>query len=206
MRFPSRLGWPRLALRSNIAARFLTTEKVSEQLDDDLTASNKITGDVEELKEALIPDTNDGPCTLNAVQEAALIGYKRVGRVTAADIGHFKPPKAFAIIQVGSHQFKISPGDCIYTEKLKYADVNDKLCLEKVLMLGSRSQTIIGRPVVPKAAVHAVVEEQTLDAKVIIFKKKRRKNYRRTRGHRQELTRLRILDIRGLGEARSSVV
>lgn len=65
-------------------------------------------------------------------------------------------------------------------------------------MLGSATQTIIGRPILPDAAVHAVVEEHALDAKVIIFKKKRRKNYRRTRGHRQELTRLRITDIQGI--------
>ncbi|XP_040362883.1 50S ribosomal protein L21, mitochondrial-like [Rosa chinensis] len=45
---------------------------------------------------------------------------------------------------------------------------------------------------------HAVVEEHALDAKVLIFKKKRRKNYRRTKGHRQELTKLRIIDIQGI--------
>ncbi|KVH96978.1 Ribosomal protein L21 [Cynara cardunculus var. scolymus] len=72
-------------------------------------------------------------------------------------------------------------------------------------MLGSKTQTMIGRPVLPEAAVHAVVEEHALDAKVIIFKKKRRKNYRRKKGHRQvkldqftELTKLRITDIQGI--------
>ncbi|KAK1557593.1 hypothetical protein Q3G72_027740 [Acer saccharum] len=73
-----------------------------------------------------------------------------------------------------------------------------RLILNKVLMLGSASQTIVGRPIVPEAAVHAVVEEHALDAKVIIFKKKRRKNYGRTKGHRQELTKLRITDIQGI--------
>ncbi|PSS04785.1 50S ribosomal protein [Actinidia chinensis var. chinensis] len=64
-------------------------------------------------------------------------------------------------------------------------------------MLGSQSQTIIGRPILPDASVRAVVEEHALDAKVIIFKKKRRKNYR-TEGHRQELTQPRITDIQGI--------
>ncbi|KAJ0677713.1 putative ribosomal protein L21 [Helianthus annuus] len=73
-----------------------------------------------------------------------------------------------------------------------------QIILNKVLMLGSKTQTMIGRPVLPEAAVHAVVEEHALDAKVIIFKKKRRKNYRRTKGHRQELTKLRITDIQGI--------
>lgn len=70
--------------------------------------------------------------------------------------------------------------------------------LNKVLLLGSKDQTIVGRPTVPDAAVFAVVEEHALDEKVIIFKKKRRKNYRRTTGHRQELTRLRILEVKGI--------
>eukprot|EP00850_Spirogloea_muscicola_P013606 SM000093S24417 [mRNA] locus=s93:173417:174517:- [translate_table: standard] len=100
--------------------------------------------------------------------------------------------------QVGSHQFKVTPGDVIYAEKLKFACVNDRVALERVLLLGTRSETVIGRPTVPHASVTAVIEEQVLDAKVIIFKKKRRKNYRRTTGHRQELTRLRILDVVGI--------
>ncbi|KAK1321248.1 hypothetical protein QJS10_CPA03g00834 [Acorus calamus] len=76
-------------------------------------------------------------------------------------------------------------GMLFFTERLKFCGVNDKLILNKVLMLGSRTQTIIGRPILPDTAVHAVVEEHALDAKVIIFKRKRRKNYRRTKRHRQ---------------------
>ncbi|CAI9787927.1 unnamed protein product [Fraxinus pennsylvanica] len=131
-------------------------------------------------------------------KEAAEIGYKVVSPLQKSD-RVFKPYEpVFAVVQIGSHQFKVSNGDCIYAEKLKYCDVNDKLILNKVLMLGSKTQTIIGRPILLDAAVHAVVEEHALDAKVIIFKKKRRKNYRRTKGHRQELTKLRITDISGI--------
>lgn len=131
-------------------------------------------------------------------QEAAEIGYKVIGPLQKSD-RVFKPYEpAFAVIQIGSHQFKVSNGDSIFVEKLKFCEVNDKLILNKVLLLGSKTQTIIGRPILPDAAVHAVVEEHALDAKVLIFKKKRRKNYRRTRGHRQELTKLRITDIQGV--------
>lgn len=130
--------------------------------------------------------------------EAAAIGYKVVGPLEKSD-RVFKPYEpVFAVIEIGSHQFKVSNGDCIFTERLKFCDVNDKLILNKVLLLGSSSQTIIGRPIVPDATVHAVVEEHALDAKVLIFKKKRRKNYRRTKGHRQELSKLRITDIQGI--------
>ncbi|KAB2029521.1 hypothetical protein ES319_D05G169700v1 [Gossypium barbadense] len=122
----------------------------------------------------------------------------------ASDLGRDYSPEekeaeAVAIgYKIGSHQFKVSNGDSIFTERLKFCEVNDKLILNKVLLLGSPTQTIIGRPILPDAAVHAVVEEHALDAKVIIFKKKRRKNYRRTKGHRQELTKLRITDIQGI--------
>ncbi|KAI9198875.1 hypothetical protein LWI28_023586 [Acer negundo] len=131
-------------------------------------------------------------------EEAAEIGYKVVGPLQQSDRVFKQYEPVFAVVQVGSHQFKVSNRDSIYVEKLKFCEVNDKLILNKVLMLGSASQTIVGRPIVPEAAVHAVVEEHALDAKVIIFKKKRRKNYRRTKGHRQELTKLRITDIQGI--------
>ncbi|KAH6792922.1 strawberry notch protein [Perilla frutescens var. hirtella] len=131
-------------------------------------------------------------------KEAAEIGYRVTGPLQKSD-RVFKPYEpVFAVVQIGSHQFKVSNRDTIYTERLKYCDINDKLILNKVLMLGSQTQTIIGRPILPDAAVHAVVEEHALDAKVIIFKKKRRKNYRRKNGHRQELTKLRITDIQGI--------
>jgi len=140
------------------------------------------------------------PFKLNNEQRALAeeIGYRVVNRCIAEGFGQNKRPKAFAVVQIGSHQFKVSPNDLIYTEKLKYCDINDKVMLNKILMLGSKDQTVIGRPTVPKAAVFAVVEEHALDEKVIIFKKKRRKNYRRTTGHRQELTRLRILEVKGI--------
>ncbi|KAJ7565971.1 hypothetical protein O6H91_02G083200 [Diphasiastrum complanatum] len=133
-----------------------------------------------------------------ALQRAEHIGYTVVGRLDFGSPVNVEPQEAFAVVQVGSHQFKVTPGDSIYTEKLKFADINDKLRLNKVLLLGTKHQSVIGRPVVLSSAVFAVVEEHALDAKVIIFKKKRRKNYRRTRGHRQELTRLRITNIEGL--------
>ncbi|KAF0919716.1 hypothetical protein E2562_031061 [Oryza meyeriana var. granulata] len=99
------------------------------------------------------------------VAEATEIGYKVVGRL-GADEKPFKPYEpVFAIVQISSHLFKVSNGDSIFTERLKFCDVNDKLILNRVLMLGSQAQTVIGRPILPDAAVHAVVEEHALDAK-----------------------------------------
>lgn len=159
-----------------------------EDLDDDDDDGSVGSGRVEEREYTVEEREN----------EAAAIGYKVIGQLERSDRAFKLYEPVFAIIQIGSHQFKVSNGDCIYTERLKFCDVHDKLILNKVLMLGSQTQTLIGRPVLPDAAVHAVVEEHALDAKVIIFKKKRRKNYRRKNGHRQELTKLRITDIQGI--------
>jgi len=109
----------------------------------------------------------------------------------------------FAVIEVGGTQYKVTPDDVIITEKLDGVDVSDKIELQRVLLLGTTAETVIGRPYIPGATVTAVVEEQFLDGKVIIFHKRRRKNSRRTKGHRQPLTTLRILSVEGI-EANST--
>ncbi|KAL3654555.1 Large ribosomal subunit protein bL21m [Castilleja foliolosa] len=101
-------------------------------------------------------------------------------------------------LKAGKYAERVGAGDPVYLSAVLEYLAAESVVLNKVLMLGSQTQTIIGRPILPDAAVHAVVEEHALDAKVIIFKKKRRKNYRRTNGHRQELTKLRITDIQGI--------
>lgn len=65
---------------------------------------------------------------------------------------------AFAVVEMGPTQFRVSQGDMIVTEKLRGVDVNDKISLNRVLMLGSPDETIIGRPFIPEASVVAAVE------------------------------------------------
>ena len=101
----------------------------------------------------------------------------------------------FGVVRVGGAQYKVCPDDLIFVEKLAGARVNEPIVLDDVLMVGTRSRTIVGRPAVPNASVRAVVEEQLRDAKVLAFKKKRRKGYQRLKGHRQQLTALRISTI-----------
>lgn len=101
---------------------------------------------------------------------------------------------AFAIIHLGGIQFKVTAGDVLLSEKIE-APVGSEIVLDKILLLGTETYTIIGKPLVDHAHVHAIVEEQTKTKKVIVFKKKRRKNYRRTKGHRQPITTLRIQEI-----------
>ena len=99
---------------------------------------------------------------------------------------HAKPPaEIFGVVKVGAQQFKVVPDDLIVVEKLGEAKVNDPVVLSEVMMLGTAERTVIGRPSVPGAAVHAVVEEHFREAKKLAFKKKRRKGYQRLKGHRQ---------------------
>lgn len=104
----------------------------------------------------------------------------------------------FAVVEIGGTQYKVTPDDVVVTEKLESVDINDVIELHRVLLLGSTEETLIGRPYIPGASVRAAVEEHFLDGKVLIFHKRRRKNSRRLRGHRQPLTSLRILSIDGL--------
>ncbi|XP_021294367.1 50S ribosomal protein L21, mitochondrial [Herrania umbratica] len=176
-------------------SRYFSSSK-SDDRENELEMEEASDGETEDDEAASDLDRDYSPEEKEA--EAAAIGYKVVGPLQRSDRVFKDYEPVFAVVQIGSHQFKVSNGDCIFTERLKFCEVNDKLILNKVLLLGSPTQTIIGRPILPDAAVHAVVEEHALDAKVIIFKKKKRKNYRRTKGHRQELTKLRITDIQGI--------
>lgn len=69
-----------------------------------------------------------------------------------------QPKKVFAVVEVGGTQYKVTPDDLIYTEKLSGIDIHDKLRLSRVLLLGSTAETVIGRPFVLGASVIAAVE------------------------------------------------
>lgn len=105
----------------------------------------------------------------------------------------------YAVVRTGGKQYRVETGDVIKVERLT-GDVGDTLDLSDVLMLGGdgvEGGVKVGAPVVDGAAVKAEVLEHVKAPKVVIFKKKRRKNHRRKRGHRQPLTVLRIGDIAG---------
>ena len=96
----------------------------------------------------------------------------------------------YAIFQTGGKQYRVQAGDTIKVEKL---NAEGSVEFDQVLMLGDK----VGTPFVDGAKVVATVVEQKRADKVLVFKKKRRQNYRRTRGHRQHITVLKITDIKG---------
>lgn len=101
----------------------------------------------------------------------------------------------FAVIRTGGKQYKVQKDDTIKVEKLE-VKAGDKIDLDEVLFIGGDKAAKIGNPLVAGAKVVATVIAQDRAPKVTIFKKKRRQNYRRKKGHRQHLTVLKINDIK----------
>jgi large subunit ribosomal protein L21 len=106
----------------------------------------------------------------------------------------------YAVIRTGGKQYKVAPEDVLQIEKIEGA-AGDAVRFSDVLMVAGDGEPKLGAPLVSGAAVAAEVVEQGRGPKVIIFKKKRRQNYRRKRGHRQELTTVRIVEILTDGRA-----
>ena len=100
----------------------------------------------------------------------------------------------YAIVETGGKQYRAEQGDVLEVEKLEGA-VGATITLDKVLLISGEAGTKIGTPTISKAKVTGEVIAQDRHAKIIVFKKKRRKNYRRTNGHRQSFTKLKTTGI-----------
>ena len=99
-----------------------------------------------------------------------------------------------AVIETGGKQYRVGEGDIINVEKLD-ANVGDSITIKEVLFVEKKNGTVIGSPYVEGASVKAEVLEQGKADKVIIFKYKAKKDYRRKKGHRQPYTQLQIKSV-----------
>ena len=97
----------------------------------------------------------------------------------------------YALVRTGGKQYRVAKDDTILVERIA-ADEGAEVILDDIVMLGDGDKVTIGTPRVEGAAVSATVVSQTRGPKIIIFRRKRRKNHRRTQGHRQDLTLLKI--------------
>ncbi|MCH2553747.1 MAG: 50S ribosomal protein L21 [SAR116 cluster bacterium] len=97
----------------------------------------------------------------------------------------------YALVRTGGQQYRVTKDDTILVDRIA-ADEGAEVILDDVVMLGDGDKVTIGTPRVEGAAVSATVISQTRGPKIIIFRRKRRKNHRRTQGHRQDLTLLKI--------------
>jgi len=100
----------------------------------------------------------------------------------------------YAIIKTGGKQYRIAPGDVLRVERLP-GERGDEVILDQVLLVTDGDNVQVGQPLVPNATVRTRIMRQGQGKKVLIFKKKRRKNYRRKQGHRQLFTALQINEI-----------
>jgi large subunit ribosomal protein L21 len=97
----------------------------------------------------------------------------------------------YAIIRTGGKQYRVEPGDVVRFESLD-GEVGSSVTLDDVLLVGEGEDVQVGAPRLENAAVEGTVVEQGRDRKIRVFKHKRRKHYRRTRGHRQSFTAVKI--------------
>lgn len=95
----------------------------------------------------------------------------------------------YAIIETGGKQYKVQEGDVIYVEKLE-ANEGDSVTFDKVLVVSNGEGLVTGTPLVANAVVSGKVEQQGKSRKIVVFKYKAKKNYRRKQGHRQPFTKV----------------
>ncbi len=100
----------------------------------------------------------------------------------------------YAIVQACGRQYKVEPGMVLEMDRLA-AEPGSKVTLDQVLLVRDDQGLAVGVPVVPNARVAVEVLEHFRGDKIVVFKMRRRKRYRRTQGHRQELTRVKVTEI-----------
>ena len=103
----------------------------------------------------------------------------------------------YAVVRTGGKQVRVEPGHSVRVEKLEGA-VGDKVELPEVLLVGGEGDTKVGTPLVDGAKVVGTITEQGRGPKIIIFKAKRRKQYRRKQGHRQAYTEILVDGVEGI--------
>ena len=99
----------------------------------------------------------------------------------------------YAVIKAGGHQYRVQKGDKFEIDR-QAGEVGDKIQIKDVLMIGGNDGKV-GQPFVPGAKVELTIQAQTRAKKIIVFKYKRRKNYKKKRGHKQPLTVVEVTDI-----------
>lgn len=100
----------------------------------------------------------------------------------------------YAVIATGGKQYRVSEGDILRVEKIA-GEIGETVALDRVLMVAEGEDVTIGTPVVENAVVNASIVEQAKAKKVLVFKYKRRKRFRRKQGHRQPFTAIKIDNI-----------
>ena len=99
-----------------------------------------------------------------------------------------------AVVKTGGKEYRISQGDLIRVEKME-GKVGDQVTMKDILMISDEDKVQVGNPFLTNAVITGEIVQQVRGKKVLIYKMKRRKNYRRTKGHRQTYTYVRVNEI-----------
>lgn len=102
----------------------------------------------------------------------------------------------YAVIETGGKQYRVEEGDTLFVEKLE-VEAGDKIDFEEVLVVSKDGELIVGKPLVDGAKVEATVVEQGKGKKIVVFKYKAKKGYRKKQGHRQPYTKVKVDKIVG---------
>jgi large subunit ribosomal protein L21 len=100
----------------------------------------------------------------------------------------------YAVIQTGGKQYRVEPGEELRVEKLN-GEVGDEVWFDSVLLVSKDDKVKVGKPVLKKAKVRAQITRQGRGPKIVVFKYRKRKGYRKKQGHRQDYTGVRITQI-----------
>jgi large subunit ribosomal protein L21 len=183
-----------------LSGKMMADEKTSNNIDDeDRDADDGYDADVSE-------DEYDDEEFADGVDDEELLSpynpdgsVRRKKSVLATLRAGYPAGGLFAVFELGGSQHKVTTDDLVVVNRLKPIDtykIGSVHTLKDILLVGSSHHTLVGLPYVNGAEVDVMVEEITRDAKVIVFKKRRRKNSQRKNGFRRDLTLLRVLDVR----------
>jgi len=100
----------------------------------------------------------------------------------------------YAVVKTGGKEYRVSKGELIRVEKIE-GNVGDQVTLKDVLMVSKEGETQVGTPLLANVVIQGEIVQETKGKKVLTYKMKRRKNYRRFKGHRQTYTYLKVNDI-----------
>lgn len=136
-----------------------------------------------------------------AIESLAIERKKRILRVPLGEtpascrFGMEGISTMYAVIKTGGKQYRVAEGDTLQVEKLQ-GEPGDEISFDQVLLVGGGDATKVGTPTVEGATVKAQITAQNRGKKIVVFKMKRRKNYRRKNGHRQPYTQIKITGIK----------